>query len=81
MALFRLFGGKKVANSDVIPMVVDNPQIENEETVASTEKDESFDKGNQFITITWGTGMPIDIIFNFIHKISKLIIFLLNILF
>ena len=53
MALFRLFGGKKVANSDVIPMVVDNPQIENEETVASTEKDESFDKGNQFITITF----------------------------
>ncbi len=68
MALFRLFGGKKVANSDVIPMVVYNPQIENEETVSQTEKDESVDKGNQFITITWGTGMPIDIIFNFIHK-------------
>lgn len=68
MALFKLFGGKKVANSDVIPMAVDSPQIENEEISTPTENDEVVDKENRFITITWGTGMPIDIIFNFIHK-------------
>ena len=50
----------------MIPELTETVQEgENEETVSPEEetKDEK-----RLITITWGTGMPIDVIFNFIHK-------------
>jgi len=68
MALFKLFSSKQVANSDVIPVVSDEPQSENliGEEPAKEEKKEENDP--RIITIKWGTGMPIDVIFNYIHK-------------
>ena len=40
------------------------PIVNNE----SGSKNAETEKKDNIITITWGTGMPIDIIFNFIHK-------------
>ena len=34
----------------------------------SDSQNEKEDEEKRIITITWGTGMPIDVIFNFIHK-------------
>ena len=68
MALFNLFSSKKVANSDVTPVEINDEQgVNNEnENPAEDPKDEEGKK--HLITITWGTGMPIDVVFNFIHK-------------
>ena len=66
MALFNLFGNKKVANSDVNPVDIKEEQdVNNENPVEDVKDDENKKK---IITITWGTGMPIDVVFNFIHK-------------
>lgn len=66
MALFGLFGAKPEKNFEMIPELTDNVQRkENKETVCPEEEKEGE---KQQITITWGTGMPIDVIFNFIHK-------------
>ena len=67
MTLFRLFNSKKVANSDLDPVNIDKEQDVNDEELSPTEEPKDEDKKN-LITITWGTGMPIDVIFNFIHK-------------
>lgn len=66
MALFKLFGAMPKENVEMIPELTENTQEErNEETL--TPEEEKKDE-RRMITITWGTGMPIDIIFNFIHK-------------
>jgi hypothetical protein len=69
MALFKkLFSSKLVANSDVIPAELNDEQDvnnENQNPVGKTKDDES--KTN-LITINWGTGLPIDVIFHYIHK-------------
>ena len=67
MALFRLFGTKQVANSDVVPMVTDSQEVENTSNSSLDSEKEEGSK-QKIITIKWGTGMPIDVIFNFIHK-------------
>jgi len=67
MTLFSLFNSKKVANSDLDPVNIDKEQDVNDEELSPTEEPKDEDKKN-LITITWGTGMPIDVIFNFIHK-------------
>lgn len=67
MTLFSLFNSKKVANSDLDPVNFDNGQDVNEEEEIPMEETKDEEKKN-LITITWGTGMPIDVIFNFIHK-------------
>ena len=66
MTLFSLFNSKKVANSDLDPVNIDKEQDVNDE-VSPMEETKDEDK-KDLITITWGTGMPIDVIFNFIHK-------------
>jgi len=66
MALFNLFNSKQAANSDVIPVGDNNLKVVNDENEAPVE--EKKDEEKKIITITWGTGMPIDVIFNFIHK-------------
>lgn len=68
MALFNLFKGKKVANSDVTPVEINNEQdvINESENPVEDPKDEEGKKN--LITITWGTGLPIDVIFHYIHK-------------
>ena len=67
MKLFSLFNSKKVANSDLDPVNIDKEQDVNDVEQSPTEETKDDDKKN-LITITWGTGMPIDVIFNFIHK-------------
>ena len=66
MALFRLFGTKPKENVEMVPELTENVQGEENEETASPEKEKKDEK--HLITITWGTGMPIDVIFNFIHK-------------
>ena len=68
MALFRLFGNKKVANSDVNPVEIKDEQEVNNENENPVEDPKEEEGKKNLITITWGTGMPIDVIFNFIHK-------------
>ena len=66
MALLRLFGARLKENDEMIPELTENIQSEsNGETSPSEEEKKD---GKRMITITWGTGLPIDIIFNFIHK-------------
>lgn len=67
MALFNLFNSKKVANSDMIPVEVNDEQVVKNENETPEEEPKENEKKN-LITITWGTGMPIDVIFNYIHK-------------
>ena len=66
MALFRLFGTKPKENVEMIPELTENVQEGRNEQTASPEEEKKDEK--HVITITWGTGMPIDVIFHFIHK-------------
>ena len=66
MALFGLFGTKPTENVEMIPELTENVQGEGNEGTASPDEEKKDEK--HLITITWGTGMPIDVIFNFIHK-------------
>lgn len=66
MRLFNLFGTKPTENVELIPELSENVQGEGNEETASPEEEKKDEK--HLITITWGTGLPIDVIFNFIHK-------------
>ena len=68
MALFGLFGTKPKEENKVIPMDVVMTQESSEESETPKVDEKSDDEKKKVITITWGTGMPIDVIFNFIHK-------------
>lgn len=79
MSIFNLFGHKdhqtevsgnvleiaspNAATNEEPVLPASEPTIENEKK----EKKENGD-GSKYITITWGTGQPIDVIFSFIHK-------------
>lgn len=65
MALFNLFSKKQEENEQLIPEVAEDVQLQKDDTDSHNENEE---EKKRMITITWGTGMPIDIIFNFIHK-------------
>ena len=67
MALFGLGGAKPKDMNMTIPMDGIIPQGARKESCVS-EEDVKKEEENKVITITWGTGMPIDVIFNFIHK-------------
>lgn len=69
MALFNVFGSKPKEENQVIP--VEAPQEiaeQDEEKVGAVQKEDAPENKQKIITIKWGTGMPIDVIFNFIHK-------------
>lgn len=66
MRIFGLFGTKPKDNVEMISEQTENIQIEGNEEATSPEEEKKDE--NRLITITWGTGMPIDVIFNFIHK-------------
>ena len=68
MAIFGLFGTKPREENMTIPMGVDNTQRSSSESEATEVEENGDDEKKNLITITWGTGMPIDVIFNFIHK-------------
>ena len=67
MALFGFGGAKPKDMNMTISMDGINPQGSSKEFCVS-EEDVKKEEKNKVITITWGTGMPIDVIFNFIHK-------------
>jgi hypothetical protein len=67
MALFGLFGTKPKDENEKVHVDGTNTQTIPESEVPEMEE-KSDDEKKNVITITWGTGMPIDIIFNFIHK-------------
>ena len=67
MTLFNLFGHRPKENAEMTPAMEENPQVEGMEDTTPTD-DAKTDNEKRLITITWGTGMPIDIVFNFIHK-------------
>ena len=67
MTQFKLFGKPKDVTVGV-PVAPENPQETGNEEVTVTDQEENDEKKKHIITITWGTGMPIDVIFNFIHK-------------
>lgn len=66
MAIFKLFGNMPKENEVVVPAMTENTQKEKKEDVLVPDDEKKDEK--RLITITWGTGMPIDVIFNFIHK-------------
>ena len=66
MALFGLFGTKPKENVEMSPELTEDSQVQGDSEAASTEEKKKEEQ--RLITITWGTGMPIDVIFNFIHK-------------
>ena len=69
MALLKnLFSSKLVANNDVIPVEANDEQDVNNGNQNLIEEPVDEENKKKLITIAWGTGMPIDIIFNYIHK-------------
>lgn len=69
MGIFNLFGSKPKEDGLMLPVVTpmeDEADTKNE--VVDSQKEESPENKQKVITINWGTGMPIDVIFNFIHK-------------
>lgn len=66
MKLSALLGSKPKEEKRMHIVPTEDPQIQITNEDSSQEEKEEVDK--HLITITWGTGMPIDIIFNFIHK-------------
>ena len=66
MRILNLFSSKKVANSDVVPVNVDT--TDNVQDAAMTGDHPEEEKKSNIVTIKWGTGMPIDVIYNYIHK-------------
>lgn len=67
MALFSIFRSKQKDMDQMIPVEVnDEPQAEKADIQESASDEQ--DKKPQLLTITWGTGMPIDVIFHYIHK-------------
>lgn len=68
MALFGMFGAKPKEENVMIPMEIEAPSEENTAENAPDNEEEKKEDQKQLITILWGTGMPIDVIYNFIHK-------------
>ena len=67
MTLFSFWGAKPKEEDNMIPVEpVDTQEPDTESEAPNTE--EKGEEKKEVITITWGTGMPIDVIFNFIHK-------------
>lgn len=64
MALFRLFKSKSKEDTKDAPVSTEIEQG-NFDKEANTEKKQ---ENKRVVTITWGTGLPIDVIFNYIHK-------------
>ena len=69
MSIFKMFGSKpkEVNLPPIIESPIELPEAKNEQQDDS-QKEEPSENKQKLITIKWGTGMPIDVIFNFIHK-------------
>ena len=67
MALFNMFGAKSKEEFQTVPVELEE-QKDNEVTEETPSNEKNDEEKQNLITITWGTGMPIDVIFNYIHK-------------
>lgn len=67
MALFGMFGAKPIENKEMVPFEVTQTQKLGKDSESPAEEVKDEEK-KHLITITWGTGKPIDVIFNYIHK-------------
>ena len=67
MALLKLFGLTPRRNK-VQEQSAASPIEDNKGNVSPDEENNVAEDKEKLLTITWGTGMPIDVIFNFIHK-------------
>lgn len=66
MGLLNWSNKKQDENEMLTPEVeTAQPQVQGEE---SDSQNENEDEKKRIITIKWGTGMPIDVIYNYIHK-------------
>lgn len=66
MALFNLFGSKGITldeEQEILPTVLEDTTPDD-----SQQKEVTGEEKKNLITIIWGTGKPIDVIYNFIHK-------------
>ena len=68
MTLLSLFGAKPKEEVEMVPVMTENTTEQDAEDVKNSEEDKEEEEKKHLITITWGTGMPIDVIFNYIHK-------------
>lgn len=68
MTLLSLFGAKPKEEVEMVPVMTENTTEQDAEDVKPSEEDKEEEEKKHLITITWGTGMPIDVIFHFIHK-------------
>ena len=66
MKILNLFSSKRVADSDVVPVNADITDNDQESAMTADHPEE--EKKVNIITIKWGTGLPIDVIYNYIHK-------------
>ena len=67
MKLFRLFGDNNLPKLTE-EQTSESNSIEQEQNEETQKVEKESPKPDNLITITWGTGMPIDVIFNYIHK-------------
>jgi hypothetical protein len=66
MGLFNWFNKKQDEKELLTPeLEIAQTQVQDEE---SNSQNENEDEKKRIITIKWGTGMPIDVIYNYIHK-------------
>lgn len=79
MSIFNFLGHKDhTANVSGNVMEIASPDVATTELSDTPKSEPSVDEGkkedrkngdgSKYITITWGTGQPIDVIFSFIHK-------------
>ena len=66
MSIFNIFGSKP--KKEVAVEFEPSPTETKNESNGVIEEFQPADSKQRIVTITWGTGMPIDVIFNFIHK-------------
>lgn len=67
MALLNFFGSKQPKDENVVIPFEENKPQESSVEPEPPKEDEAKEK-KHLLTIVWGTGKPIDVIFNFIHK-------------
>ncbi|NPD82708.1 hypothetical protein HPS57_12100 [Prevotella sp. PINT] len=68
MKLFDLLKSNYAKDAKVDDMIPQNISTENLNIEEPTKAQEEKPDGDKIVTITYGTGMPIDVIFNFIRK-------------
>lgn len=67
MSIFNLFG-KNLPKEQALSNVQEPATVVDEQPKELSAPEAEKKENDNLIVITWGTGMPIDVIFNYIHK-------------